>query len=271
MRPDRGEVIVPAGQQPQMEIGPGVEFECLVGKFNRANNLTTGLVTFLQNSELSYHTHPFAESVTALSGSLLVEVEGRRYTLNPLDNITLPPGLAHFAQPASALGRTVAHIAMPTDSPTRKLTDRFFSRRAMDADSTGVNGAERVTRLNSAKRSSPGQGTSFVDYFNQGLMPGMAMSGGFALFQPGGRLPAHIHDFDESICIIQGTAVCVVEGRRYEMADCATALQPRGRVHYFINESKEPMAMIWVYAGPLPERMVVNERCATAEGNPWKE
>ena len=30
------------------------------------------------------------------------------------------------------------------------------------------------------------------------------------------------------------------------------------------------MAMIWVYAGPVPERMVVDERCATAEGNPWK-
>ena len=126
---------------------------------------------------------------------------------------------------------------MDTDSPTRKLIDQFFSRRAMDADSKGVDGAERVSRLKTAKRTSPGQGTSFVDYFNRDLMPGMAMSGGYALFQPGGRLPAHIHDFDESICIVQGTAVCVVEGRRYKMAGCATALQPRGRVHYFINES----------------------------------
>jgi mannose-6-phosphate isomerase-like protein (cupin superfamily) len=83
-------------------------------------------------------------------------------------------------------------------------------------------------------------------------------------------LPAHVHDFDESICIVQGKAVCVVEGRRYPMSGCATALEPRGRVHYFINEGRESMAMIWVYAGPLPERMVVNERCATVEGNPWK-
>jgi len=270
MRPDRGEVIVPVGQQPKMEIAPGVNFECLVGKFNAAKNLTTGLVTFPPNSELAYHTHTFPESVTVLSGSLLFEVEGRRYTLNPLDNITLPPGLAHFAQPAS-YGGAIAHIAMATDSPTRELADQYFSRRGMDAESTGVSGAERVTRINTAKRTSPGQGAGFVDYFNCDLMPGMTMSGGYALFQPGGRLPAHVHDFDESICIIQGTATCVVEGRRYKMADCATALEPRGRVHYFINESNEPMAMIWVYAGPLPERMVVNERCATAEGNPWKD
>ncbi len=80
-----------------------------------------------------------------------------------------------------------------------------------------------------------------------------------------------MHGFDESICIIRGTAICVVEGRRYEMADYATALQPRGRVHYFINESQDPMAMIWYYAGPTPERVVVDERCATAAGDPWRK
>jgi hypothetical protein len=42
-------------------------------------------------------------------------------------------------------------------------------------------------------------------------------------------------------------------------------------VHYFINTSKDLMAMIWVYAGPMPVRIVVDERCATVEGNPWRE
>ena len=90
------------------------------------------------------------------------------------------------------------------------------------------------------------------------------------MFRPGGRLPAHIHDFDESICIVEGTATCVVEGRRYAMSGYSTALQPRGRVHYFINETDQPMAMIWVYAGPRPERIVVDERNATTDGNPWR-
>ena len=101
-------------------------------------------------------------------------------------------------------------------------------------------------------------------------MPNIEMSGGYASFQPGGRLPAHIHDFDESICIVEGRATCIVEGRRYSLSECATAIEPRGRVHYFINESSGPMAMIWVYAGPKPERIVVAERCCTVEGNPWK-
>ena len=76
-------------------------------------------------------------------------------------------------------------------------------------------------------------------------------------------MPCHIHDFDESICIVQGIATCIVEGRKYTMSDCATALQPRGRCHYFINESDSPMIMLWVYAGPMPERIMMEEQaCA---------
>jgi quercetin dioxygenase-like cupin family protein len=138
-------------------------------------------------------------------------------------------------------------------------------------ESVHLPGKERVTRFKTAKRLEAGPGTSFIDYFNHDLMPGSEMSGGYGLFHAGGRLPAHFHDFDESICIIEGSAVCVVEGRRYQQSGCSTALQPRGRVHYFINESNEPMAMIWVYAGPMPERVIVDESCATVEGNPWKE
>ena len=103
---------------------------------------------------------------------------------------------------------------------------------------------------------------AFVDFCNSEIVPGIEMSGGYGLFQQGGRLPAHLHDFDESICIVQGTATCFVEGRRYTLENLATALQPRGRVHYFINEAAAPMAMIWFYGGPLPERIVVDESCA---------
>ncbi len=112
---------------------------------------------------------------------------------------------------------------MATDSPARTMVDKFFSRRSMPDDSTGIPGGERVTRYRTAKRFEPGTGASFIDFFNSDLLPGLEMSGGYGLFQPGGRLPAHVHDFDESICIVQGLATCIVEGRRYELSDCATA------------------------------------------------
>jgi 2-keto-3-deoxy-L-rhamnonate aldolase RhmA/quercetin dioxygenase-like cupin family protein len=269
MRPDRPEVINERGQGQRVQIAPGVVFECLVGTHNKARNLTTGIVTFEKRAVLPFHRHTFAESITLLKGEAEVCAEGRMYHLTELDNVTLPIGVAHQVrnlgdQPA------VFHIAMNTDTPSRKLVDQFFSRRPMPLDSTGLPGAERVTRFKTAHRFEAGPNTQFIDFFNHDLIPGIQMSGGYGLFSPRGRLPAHYHDFDESICITEGTATCVVEGRRHQMKDLSTALQPRGRVHYFINESPGMMSMIWVYAGPMPERIVVDEGCATPEGNPWR-
>ena len=115
---------------------------------------------------------------------------------------------------------------------------------------------ERVVRHGSATRYEANPGASFIDFFNCDLgCP--QMSGGYGLFQPGAQLPCHLHDFDESISIVQGRATCIVEGNRYSLSHNATALVPRGRCHYFINDSDAPMAMIWVYAGPSPVRIVL--------------
>jgi len=258
-------------QNPPIDIAPGISLDCLVGAHNGARNLTTGLVTFAPGAQLPCHTHRVSESLTLLSGAAVVAVEDREYLLGPLDNIVIPRGLPHAAWNRSASETAVLHVALASETPDRTLVELASERRAIPDDSSGVPGKELVTRIRTAARSAAGPGTSFIDHFKKDLVPGIEMSGGYGLFQPGGRLPAHFHDFDESICIIEGTATCIVEGRRYEMSGCSTALQPRGRVHYFINESDAPMAMIWVYAGPIPERVMVDERCATLDGDPWKE
>lgn len=270
MRPDRPEVMNALGSGPRTEISRGVQFECLVGSHNRARNLTTGFVTFAPGAALPYHLHAFSESITLVRGAATVEVEGRSYALERLDNVVIPAGLAHTARNTSTSEPAVFHLAMAVDVPSRTLVTKFFSRRSMPAVSTGFPGAERVNRFATAPRGAAGPNTEFIDCFNADLMPALEMSGGYGLFHPGGRLPAHVHDFDESICILSGQAICIVEGRRYAMSDGATALQPRGRVHYFINESDGPMEMLWVYAGPRPQRIVVDERCATVAGNPWE-
>ena len=268
MRPHRNEVMAPCGSGTIQEIARGGTFECLVGAHNRAQNLTTGMATLVPGAELPCHTHPFTESITLLCGKATIEIEGRAYDLDRFDNLVIPPGVPHFVQGTSSVA-AVLHVAMATSSPTRTLVDRAFPRRVIDADME-ADGPERINRFRTAPRYEAGPNTAFIDFFNNALMPGIEMSGGYGLFYAGGRLPAHVHDFDESICIVEGTATCVVEGRRYTMSDCSTALQPRGRVHFFINDSAQPMSMLWVYAGPVPERIVVDERCATVEGNPWR-
>jgi len=270
IRPDRLETVSEPGKIPPIELSAGVLFDCLVGNHNSARGLTTGQVTFAPSAQLPYHTHPVSESVTLLCGQAIAAVEGREYSLEPLDNVTIPRGLAHAVSNPSTDQPAVFHVALASEAPARELVSTAFEGRYMPDDSAGTPGKERVTRFKTAARSSAGPGTSFIDYFNSDLLPGIEMSGGYGLFESGGRLPAHFHDFDESICIIQGTATCVVEGREYQMAGGCTALQPRGRIHYFANRAEQPMAMIWVYAGPVPDRIVVDERLATKAGDPWQ-
>ncbi len=270
MRPDRPAVMNQVGAGPQIAIERGVHFDCLVGEHNQARNLTTGLVTFAPEAGLPYHTHPFSEAITLLRGQALVEVEGRCYELGRWDNVVIPPGKPHSTRNLSPRDPALFHIAMASHHPTRTLVEPAFPRRLMPESAVGQPGAERVNRFQTAVRFAAGPNTEFIDFFNNSLVPGIDMSGGYALFRPGGRLPAHLHDFDESIGIIDGAATCIVEGRRFALSDGATALVPRGRVHFFRNDSDAPMTMLWVYAGPMPERILVDERCATVPGNPWE-
>jgi quercetin dioxygenase-like cupin family protein len=268
-RPDRTELISDVGQRPPSELVAGVQMDCLVGRHNGARNLTTGIVGFAPGARLPYHTHPVSASITLLEGSALAYVEGREYSLSPLDNLVVPRGIAHSVRNFSSAKLARFHVAFPSSAPEWDWISTQFAPQPMPENTSAVEGKERLTRFSTATRSEAGPGTSFIDQFNQDLMPGLEMSGGYGLFQPGGRLPAHFHDFDESICIIEGTATCICEGRRHSMSNDSTALQPRGRVHYFVNESTAPMAMLWVYAGPLPQRLVTEERLAAEAGAAW--
>ena len=263
LQPDREAVVTVPANVTAIELEPGVEFRPLAGHREGARGLTTGIVTLGPSAALSRHMHPCSESITVLEGELEMAVEGRVYRLQPLDNITIPRWYPHTARNPDTTRPTRLHIALAATHPERCPVTREFPPECMPDDSTGRAGAERVTRFATAARlRGVGPGAEFVDYFNARLLPGLEMSGGFARFQPGGRLPAHVHDFDESICITAGTAACLVEGQRRLLQGCATAMVPRGRAHFFRNDSASEMDMIWVYAGPLPERIVVAESCA---------
>lgn len=265
MRPDRSEVMTPEGSGRILELGAGVKLECLVGRHNGARGLTTGVASCDPVAAQDDHTHPFTESITVLRGRAVAVVEGREYEMGPLDNLVVPPGLAHRVQNRSATEPALFHIAFPSESYKSSGLHDFAARQAINSSETG----ERFNRFETALRFEAGPNTSFIDFFNETLMPGIEMSGGYGLFAPSGRLPAHVHDFDESICIIHGEATCIVEGSTYRLDHNATAMVPGGGVHYFINASDAAMAMLWVYAGPAPIRIVVDERCATKAGAPW--
>jgi len=258
MTPDRLEMITCPGQGETIELEAGVTMEALVGEFNATRGLTTGRVTMQPEALLPYHTHPCSESITVLTGEAEISVEGRVYHLGPRDNITIPRWLPHQAHNPNPQEPATLHVALAMSAPERALVERPFQHTPMPTSSTGTPGLERVTRIASAQvQRDLGSHVEYVDYYNADLVPGIEMSGGWARFATGGRLPDHVHDFDESICIIQGEAECQVEGQSYSLSNCATAMVPRGRVHFFNNPASDAMEMLWVYAGPMPERIII--------------
>ena len=152
--------------------------------------MTTGFLTVEPGATLPALAWPRDESLTLLEGAGAVEVAGCEYALGPLDNLVVPAGLPRLLMNPSAEVPGVL---------ARRLGRVRFSR-------PGPAVASAFNPFATAERSEAGPDTSFIDFFNETSMPGIEMSGGYGLFQPGGRLPAHVHDFDESICIIDGDA-----------------------------------------------------------------
>lgn len=265
---DRVEAIRRVGDSTPESPWPGVELRPLVGADNQARDLFTGLVTIAPGGEWPYRTRPCGEAVTVLSGEAFVDVEGRRHRLRTLDNLFVPRGLSRRVINASDRDPITLHVALNDEVPVERASLGIFPVSVAPEGSKGVEGAERICRNAREDQFELNSGALFQDYFNASL-GARGICGGYGRFQPGSRLPCHRHDFDESITIIEGTATCVVEGRRHELSGNATALVPRGRCHYFINESNAPMAMIWVYAGDMPDRIVMDEsRCQATPGSP---
>lgn len=254
----RLETITPIGSGQLIELAPGIICEAQVGAFNKAVNLFTAIVTFDAERALPAHTHPHSESITLLKGSAIVEVENRRYHLQQFDNITVPENVIHRVINSSSTEQAVFHIAMPVAAPQRNLEEPNVEEYiAIPNDLNGKSGKEYITRFHNAERYDAGSSTAFIDYFNEAMLPGVNMSGGLGIFYQQGRLPAHFHAFDESICIISGEAICITQQNKYTLSNLSTALQPHGLPHYFINPYEKEMFMIWVYAGAMPVRTEV--------------
>lgn len=60
-------------------------------------------------------------------------------------------------------------------------------------------------RIGKATRYKLATGASFCDRF-AGRFGSVGICGGYGEFQPGTGLPCHLHDYDESITIIQGAS-----------------------------------------------------------------
>jgi quercetin dioxygenase-like cupin family protein len=250
-------IFRPSTLPPATGTPPGVRHVSFASHQCGATGFSTGLATFKLGSRLPYHTHPCSEAVTILQGHAQVEIEGRTYRLGPLDCAHFPTGVAHQVTNADSGSELIAHTAFASAQPTRELTDTPFTVQVRGLGNPLEGEPETVLRSNEYPIYELSEGAFFSDLFAR-RFGAVGICGGYGRFLPGASLPCHTHDYDESITIVAGTAVSLVQGRRYQLSGYETAFIPRGTPHRFINHSQEEMAMIWVYAGDEPDRTIVD-------------
>src|SRR5262249_10804979 len=71
---------------------------------------------------------------------------------------------------------------------------------------------------------------------------------GITVFEPGASVPLHRHNCEESIVILEGTAIAEIDGIEHEVATGDTTFMPANIPHRFRNASTTaPMRMLWTY------------------------
>jgi putative monooxygenase len=83
------------------------------------------------------------------------------------------------------------------------------------------------------------------------------LTNGITRFEPGAKIALHFHNCDESVVIVEGEAVCEVDGNRHVMRQYDTTFVPAGVPHRFVNESDKPMAILWTYGAGYVTRTFV--------------
>jgi quercetin dioxygenase-like cupin family protein len=257
-QPTVTEAIISARScQPSAGMPAGLELRTFVSEECGATGFSTGTATFAPGACLPYHFHEYSEAVVVVEGRGRFLLEGRMYRLGPRDCVHIPAGIVHRVENDDPEQRFVAHSSFASARPSRTLVDRAFPVEDRGFGFPSETEPETIVRHDSGDIYQLSTNAFFCDLFAR-RFGSVGICGGYGRFLPGASLPCHIHDFDESITIVKGKAVCLVEGRQYELSGCDTAFIPRGLPHRFINRSDDEMAMIWVYAGSEPDRRIVH-------------
>jgi putative monooxygenase len=75
-----------------------------------------------------------------------------------------------------------------------------------------------------------------------------SLTNGITRFQSGAAIARHFHNCDESVTVLEGEALCEIEGREYRLSAGDTSFVPSGLTHCFRNASDLELRIHWTYA-----------------------
>jgi quercetin dioxygenase-like cupin family protein len=134
---------------------------------------------------------------------------------------------------ASAPGRVITDTAGDGDRPAVVLRSAEIPARARGG---GASTIPLVSQQVGAK-----------DFLN-----------GITRFGPGSAIAEHLHNCDESVLVLAGSAVAHIDGVAYPVGPGDTSFIPAGIHHFFENASdSEEMHIFWTYSSVDATRTIV--------------
>jgi quercetin dioxygenase-like cupin family protein len=84
------------------------------------------------------------------------------------------------------------------------------------------------------------------------------MLNGITSFRPGAAIPLHSHNCEESVIVLEGSAVFEIDGVEHELHRYDTTWIPPHVPHRFRNASaSEPLRIFWTYASVEATRTLI--------------
>lgn len=81
---------------------------------------------------------------------------------------------------------------------------------------------------------------------------------GITIFPPGGSVPLHKHNCDESVFVLSGSAIADIAGEEHEVKDGEVTSIPEGVHHRFRNVSETAeLKILWTYASLDADRTII--------------
>ncbi|WP_426954631.1 cupin domain-containing protein [Muricoccus radiodurans] len=81
---------------------------------------------------------------------------------------------------------------------------------------------------------------------------------GMTIFGPGAAIPLHTHNCEESVLLLEGSAIAEIDGERHHIKAGDISWIPAEVPHRFINASQtEGMKILWIYARTDATRTLV--------------
>jgi quercetin dioxygenase-like cupin family protein len=257
---------------PSIYIGKSKDFkrQTYVDHAVGSVHMGVGISELGRDGSIQHHLHSFEESFYILQGSARLQVGGQTYALRPGHFGLIPTGTPHAWQNLDNQPTQWVEMQSPQPRPAERGRDTFFVAGQFSEEAGEPN----------PKNSS----TTFISYFDESQLPqpgqksemeGFNPLSGVAIkmfvdrsfgathqslfliqYQPGAKIDAHDHTFEESYYIVKGRVKAIADGKTYDLGPGDVIWTSVGCVHSFENAGSEPVRWIETQASLPPAKEI---------------